>query len=130
MAQIPPVSAGMARVWVYRVDAPYISQGRPYVRLNGAPIGISEDGGAFYRDVPPGQYHVTVDSYGVDINQFPHVVLASGETMYFQVIGSRYWESGGSGRDDWTRPTFYVWVMPPQIAGPAIDHAQFYPSAG
>ena len=129
-AQMPPVPPGMARVWFYREDAPYISQARPYVRLNGAVIGISEDGGAFYRDVPPGQYYVTVDSYGVDINQFPHVVLTPGETMYFQIIGSRYWASGGSGRDDWTRPTFYLWVEPAEVAGPAIDRSHFYPNAG
>jgi hypothetical protein len=131
-AQIPPIPPGMARVWFYRLDAPYITQARPYVRLNGTPIGISEDGGAFYRDVSPGQYYVTVDSYGVDINQFPHVILVPGETAYFQVIGSRYWASGGgAGRGaDWERPTFYVWVMPAQIAGPAIEDSHFYPDAG
>ena len=32
--------------------------------------------------------------------------------MYFQIIGSRYWASGGgTGRGGgWERPTFYVWV--------------------
>ena len=67
---IPPIPAGAARVWFYREDAPYISQARPYVRMNGAVVGISEDGGAFYRDVPPGQYYVTADSYGVIRNEF------------------------------------------------------------
>lgn len=129
-AQIPPIPPGMARVWFYRLDAPYITQARPYVRLNGTPIGISEDGGSFYRDVPPGQYYVTVDSYGVDINQFPHVILVPGQTAYFQVIGSRYWASGGSGRGSWERPTFYVWVEPAQVAGPAIEDSHFYPNAG
>jgi hypothetical protein len=131
-AQISPIPPGLARVWFYRLDAPYITQARPYVRLNGVPIGISEDGGSFYRDVAPGQYYVTVDSYGVDINQFPHVILVPGETMYFQVIGSRYWASGGGGGRGagWERPTFYVWVMPAQVAGPAIDHSHFYPAAG
>jgi hypothetical protein len=126
-AQIPPLPPGMARVWFYRIDAPYITQARPYVRLNGVPIGISEDGGAFYRDVPPGQYYVTVDSYGVDINQFPHVILVPEQTVYLQIIGSQYWASGGA--TIWTRPTFYVRVEPAQVAGPAIDHSQFYPNA-
>jgi hypothetical protein len=129
-AQIPPVPPGMARVWFYRTDAPYITRARPYVRMNGAVIGISEDGGAFYRDVAPGQYDVTADSYGVDVNQFPHVVLVPGETMYFQIFGSYSWASGGSGRDDWTRPTFYVRAEPAEVAGPAIDRSHFYPNAG
>lgn len=128
-AQIPPIPPGTARVWFYREDLPYEAPQRPYVRLNGAPIGISEDGGAFYRDVPPGQYYVTVDSYGVDINQFPHVILVPGQTAYFQVIGSRYWAYGGLGTS-WARPTFYVWLMSPEVAGPAIEHSQFYPDAG
>jgi hypothetical protein len=128
---IPPLPPGLARVWFYREDAPYISQARPYVRMNGAIVGISEDGGAFYRDVAPGEYYLTADSYGADINQFPHVALVPGETMYFQVIGSRYWASGGGGREGgWERPTFYVRVEPAQVAGSAIDRSRFYPAAG
>jgi hypothetical protein len=130
---IPPIPAGTARVWFYREDAPYISQARPYVRMNGAIVAISEDGGAFYRDVAPGEYYVTVDSYGVDINQFPHVILVPGQTVYLQVIGSRYWASGGAGAN-WLRPTFYVWVMPNDVGGPAVARSPFYanaePSAG
>lgn len=124
---IPPIRADMARVWFYREDAPYITQARPYVRMNGAIVGISEDGGAFYRDVPPGEYYVTVDSYGTDINQFPHVILVPGETEYLQVIGSRYWASG-SASTTWTRPTFYVWLMPNDIGGPAVARSPFYAS--
>jgi hypothetical protein len=127
---IPPIPAGAARVWFYREDAPYISQARPYVRMNGAVVGISEDGGAFYRDVPPGQYYVTADSYGVDVNQFPTVALVPGETMYFEVIGSRYWASGGGGRGaGWERPTFYVRVMPNNVGGPAVARSPFYSNA-
>jgi hypothetical protein len=129
VAQPPPIPTGMARVWFYREDMPNETQERPYVRMNGAVIAISEDGGAFYRDVPPGQYYVTVDSYGEDINQFPHIAVVAGQTVYLQIIGSKWWASGGGASQNWARPTFYVWVMPPQIAGPAIDHSQFYPNA-
>ena len=122
---IPPVPADMARVWFYREDMPNETPQRPYVRMNGAIVGISEDGGAFYRDVPPGQYYVTVDSYGVDINQFPHIALAAGQTMYLQIIGSKYWASGGA--TEWARPTFYVWVMPNDVGGPAVAGSPFYP---
>jgi hypothetical protein len=129
-ASIPPIQAGMARVWFYREDAPYVTQARPYVRMNDAIVGISEDGGAFYRDVPPGEYYVTVDSYGVDINQFPHIVVVPGQTVYLQVIGSRYWASGGGSRGSgWERPTFYVWLMPNDIGGSAVARSPFYPAA-
>src|SRR5580693_4074046 len=60
------VSGAAARIWVYRDDGPFDSLARPYVRLNGAIIGISEMQGVLYRDVPPGVYTVTVDSDGMD----------------------------------------------------------------
>jgi hypothetical protein len=124
---IPPIPAGMARVWFYREDLPQIAWQRPYVRMNGAVVGISEDGGAFYRDVAPGQYYVTVDSYGEDINQFPYIAPVAGQTVYLQVIGSKYWASGGA--TEWSRPTFYVWVMPNDIGGPAVARSPFYPGS-
>jgi hypothetical protein len=123
---IPPIPAGMARVWFYREDMPTETPQRPYVRMNGAVIGISEDGGAFYRDVPPGEYYVTVDSYGVDINQFPRVVLVAGQTVFLQVFGSKSWASVDAA--EWERPTFYVWVMPNDVGAPAVARSPFYPS--
>jgi hypothetical protein len=126
---IPPVAAGMARAWFYRDDQPYISTSRSYVRMNGAIVGISEDGGAFYRDVSPGQYYVTVDSYGVDINQFPQATLVPGETAYFKIFVSNVWASGGA-TTNWARPTFYVWQMPTAMAIPELARTPFYPGDG
>jgi hypothetical protein len=123
---IPPVPPGAARVWFYREDLPYVAQERPYVRMNDAVVGISENGGAFYRDVAPGEYYVTVDSYGVDINQFPRIALVPGQTIYLQVLGSRYWASGGAS-SHWLRPTFYVWVMPNNLGAQAVARSPFYP---
>ena len=60
---------GMARIWFYREMAPYSSLATPYVRLNGVIAGVSQPGGSSYRDVPPGHYHLSVDSYGVDFDQ-------------------------------------------------------------
>jgi hypothetical protein len=126
---IPAVPAGMARAWFYRDDVPYSSLDRPYVRMNGAIVGISESGGAFYRDVAPGQYYVTVDSWGVDVNQFPHAVLVPGETAYFKIFSSGVWASGGATAN-WARPTFYVWQMPVAMATPEVARSSFYPSGG
>jgi hypothetical protein len=125
-AAIPPIPPGMARAWFYREDLPYNGTWRPYVRMNGAIVGISELGGAFYRDVPPGQYYVTVDTYGVDVNQFPHATLVPGETAYFKVFSSLVWASGGASMN-WQRPTFYVWQMPTAIGAAEVARSQFYP---
>jgi hypothetical protein len=127
---IPPIPAGMARVWLYRADLPYVAQERPYVRMNGAVVGISEDGGAFYRDVAPGEYYVIADSYGTDVNQFPHIALVPGQTAYLQVFGWDYWASGGGGTEqggggDWRRPTFYVRLMPNNIGAQAVAGLPF-----
>jgi hypothetical protein len=126
---IPNIPPGMARAWFYREDLPYNGVARPYIRMNGAVVGVAELGGAFYRDVAPGEYYVTADSYGIDVNQFPHVALTAGETVYFQVISSRYWASG-SASSNWTRPTFYIWLMPPAVAWPAIAASPFYSGGG
>src|SRR5215472_17391082 len=75
---LPPILAGNARVWFYRVYDPTESKGRPFIYMNGAIVGISEQGGAFYRDVPAGRYHITVESYGRDLYQFEDVALVPG----------------------------------------------------
>src|SRR5262245_54377520 len=68
-ATIPPIPRGEARIWVYRTYEPYADNGLPAVYANGATIGWAQLGGAFYRDLAPGHYHMTVWSIGVDFNQ-------------------------------------------------------------
>jgi hypothetical protein len=119
-ATAPP--PGMARIWVYRDYAPYDSLARPYVRINGRIAGISEPGGAFYRDVPPGQYDVTVDSDGFDVDQFPRVAVVAGQQVFLKVSDDRFWYSGRN----WARDTFYVREQLPQIAGPEIARMPLY----
>jgi len=66
---IPPIPAGEARVWFYRDNEPYAGKGVPAIAANGGYVGQAELGGAFYRDVPPGHYVVTVQTVGIDVNQ-------------------------------------------------------------
>lgn len=120
----PAVPAGQARIWVYRDYEPYETLARPYIRLNGAIVGISEPGGAMYRDVPPGSYHVTVDTRGYDVNQFADVNLAAGRTVFLKVESLRFWRSGG--RDGHYGDTFYTRLMPPEIAQAEVARAPFY----
>jgi hypothetical protein len=124
---IPPVPAGEARVWFYRDGGPYDGRGTPYLRMNGAIVGLSEPNGALYRDVAPGQYHVTVDSYGEDFNQSRWVYLFPGQQAYFKVVSLRNWIGcGGGARNDCQRDTFYVWDIPPEVAQGDVARSQFY----
>src|SRR5271155_2538614 len=63
IAAMPPQQA---RIWVYRDVQSSALPTVPLVRFNGVIAGAAYQGGAFYRDVPAGHYHVTVDSIGVD----------------------------------------------------------------
>ena len=124
-AVIPPIPSGAARLWFYRDYEPHETLARPYVRLNEQVFGISEPGGAFYRDVAPAHYSITVDSAGRDVNQFAEVDLAAGQEAYAKVLSLRSW------LDDDCMPwggcdTFYVRLMPADSARAAIAASPFY----
>lgn len=123
-----PVSPGMARIWIYRDYEPYQSLARPYVRLNGAIAGISEPGGAIYRDVAPGTYTATVDSDGTDVKQFISVPIAAGQQVYVKVLVSASWDSGGGERGGagWARDTFYTRQIQPEVAAAEIARLPLY----
>ena len=127
VSNAPP--PGLARIWLYREAEPFQSTARPYVRLNGTVAGISEPGGAFYRDVPPGTYSVSVDSDGMDVYQFATVALAQGQTAYVQVQSLRGWDSGGGGNrggGGWERDTFYTRLIAPAAGEAQISRLPFY----
>jgi hypothetical protein len=126
---LAPQSPGTARIWIYRDYEPYQSLARPYVRLNGAIAAISEPGGAFYRDVAPGTYAVTVDSDGTDAKQFVSLAVAAGQQVYVKVLASATWDSGGGGErggNGWARDTFYTWQIQPGVAAAEIARMPLY----
>jgi len=125
---IPPIAPGAARVWFYRDLGPYNGLETPYIRMNDAIVAISQPGGASYRDVAPGQYLVTVDSYGHDFNQYRQVYLYPGQQIYFKIVTLRNWIAGGGTRvqSDFQRTTFYVWQIPPEVAQGEVARSQFY----
>jgi hypothetical protein len=104
---------GMARIWIYRTYEPYVTQATPYIRINGAVVGVSQLGAAFYRDVPPGLYTVIVDSQGSDINQFARVALVAGQSVCIKVDASNWW--AGACRNC-EIDTFYTRIVSPQLA--------------
>lgn len=130
-AALPPIPPGMARIWIYRDLDPNISLARPYVRLNGQIAGISEPGGAFYRDVPPGEYYVTVDSIGQDVDQWASVAVVPGQQVYLKVDDAPYWDCGGGGGGKsgggggWCRDTFYTRLQLPQVGAAAVARLPF-----
>lgn len=124
---VPPIAPGAARVWFYRDLGLYDGLGTPYVRMNGAIVGVSEPGGALYRDVAPGQYHVTVDNYLSDPDQSRYVYLFPGQQAYFKILSLKNWIMNGNRfASDFHRDTFYVWQIPPEIAQGDVARSQFY----
>ena len=122
---IPPIPAGEARVWFYRNNEPYAGKGIPAIAANGGYVGVAELGGAFYRDVPPGHYLVTVQTVGVDTNQSASFDLPPGQEAYVKIVSLPSWETGGN-KNDWQRPTFYAWLIPNQVAQSDVAHLSFY----
>jgi len=128
-AVIPPTPAGGARIWIYRNDGPAESHERPYLRINGQIAGISEPNGAFYRDLPPGRYTVSVDSYGVPYpNQFAQLDLGAGQEAFINVVSTRERVGGGGDSGFGLRAIFYAWLIPPDAARPEISSIPFYGS--
>ena len=115
-AAIPPIPGGEARIWVYRTYEPYADHGMPAVYANGGTIGWAQLGGAFYRDVAPGHYHITVWTLGVDFNQSSDLDLAAGQQAYIRIVSAPEWEVSGGFRRSNYRPTYYAWLIPPQVA--------------
>jgi len=129
---IPSIPAGEARVWFYRSLDIYDSLNTPYIRMNDAIVAISQPGGASYRDVPAGQYHIKVDSFLDDPRQDQNVSLVPGQELYVKIVPLRDWIQGGGGGDpgggggSYGRDTFYVWLIPPETARADVARSAFY----
>jgi hypothetical protein len=113
---IPPIPPQQGRVWFYREVDLYNNPTTPYVRLNGAIAGVPEQGGAFYRDVPPGRYQITVDSEGMSPSPSRDIAVAAGEQVYARI------GLGGS----WNGQGFTIAVEPSEVGHAAIEHSKFY----
>jgi len=122
---VAPISPGEARLWFYRVYLPSETLNMTKVTMNGAYAGYAQLGGAFYRDVPPGIYHIEVESYGRDFDQSTNIALVAGQEAYVKVESLRSWSTDhGAGRTI-GRDTFYARLMLPQIARTEIAQSLF-----
>jgi hypothetical protein len=122
---VPPIPPGEARIWFYRDYEPYAGKGIPQVAVNANYVGQAELGGAFFRDVTPGHYHVTVETYGIDVNQAADFDLPSGQDAYVKIVSNPEWVSYGL-ETEIERPTFYAWLMRGDAARADIAQLAFY----
>jgi hypothetical protein len=122
-----PVAPSMARIWFYRDLNPNDILATPYIRLNGAVAGVSEPGGAFYRDVAPGRYHISVDSYYQDLHNDADVALVPGTEVYAKVLPMDTFVMGGGGSTGggYRRPNYVVWLYPPETGRTAVARSYF-----
>ena len=125
-ALVPPIPAGEARLWFYRLYIPSESRNMTMVSMNGAYAGYSRLGGAFYRDVPPGLYHIEVESYGRDADQSTNVAMVAGQEAYVRVDSLRSWATGYGLRGMAGRDTFYARLILPQTARAEIMQSFFH----
>src|SRR2546423_2421266 len=96
------------------------------IRLNGAVAGVSVAGGAFYRDVAPGRYHISVDSYVQDLHNDADLVLAPSGEGYAKVLPLDSFVQGGDGvGGGYKRNTFVVWLYAPEHGRAAVAHSYF-----
>jgi hypothetical protein len=86
---------------------------RPYIRLNGQHVAVSEPGGVLYRDVAPGTYRISVDSQALYPDQDKTVTLTVGQTIYVRVDALRGY---GAGFESYEPEVFRVVVIDPDLA--------------
>ncbi len=128
-ATATPVPAGLARIYFYRDWEPYESLSRPLIYLNDAPSQISEPGGVTFRDLPPGDYHVSVDSVGVYPHQFKELVLRAGDVRYVKIESLASWQTGRGPGHIGYRDTFIVELIPERQAQGEIADKRYVPGA-
>jgi hypothetical protein len=125
----PEVTApppGQARIWFYRLWNPSESLNVANIDLNGVYVGSVEPGGAFYRDVAPGVYHIVPQNQYLDYNQNTNVAVVAGEQVFIAVLDLSSWANAVSGGQYYVRrDAWYARLIPPQyaqaqIAAPAL----------
>jgi Protein of unknown function (DUF2846) len=111
---VPP---GQARIWVYRNWLPSESLNLANITVNGAYFGSVENGGVFYRDVPPGTYHIAPESWAHDPKrQDANVSLLAGQQAYIKVVDLTSWAVSVSASKNFQRDAFWAWLVPAQAA--------------
>ena len=115
MAPASPVASNQARIWFYRDWQPSESLNLANVDLNGAYFVSIANGSAVYRDVPPGRYFVTPDSFVPDMRQDATLELAPGQQAFVKVVSLTSWGSNNTASKNIARDAFWIWPVPPPV---------------
>jgi hypothetical protein len=111
-----PVPAGQVRIWFYRAWEPSETLNLANIEVNGAYFGSVANGSAFYRDIPPGRYHIAPASFVPNSRQDINVELAPGEQLYVKIVSLSAWGSDDTAAKNIDRDAFWAWPIPPQVA--------------
>ena len=127
--EVAPAGPRLARVYFYRDWEPYESLSRPLIYLIDAPSEVSEPGGVTFRDLPPGEYHISVDSPGVYPHQFKQLVLRAGDVRYVKIESLASWYASFGHHHFGNRDTFVVELIPERQARSEIADKRYIPGA-
>ena len=119
-----PIPAGQGRIWVYRNWLPSESLNLANIQANGVYFVSVENGGAFYRDVPPGTYHIVPESWAHNPNTTPNmdtnVAVVPGQQVYIKIVDLTSWATSVSVSRSFQRDAFWAWLIPPEVAAAEI----------
>ena len=115
---------GTARIWFYRDYSPYVNTNYATVSINGVVAGsVDPYGGAIYRDLPPGRYHLTANSYVADPNEAADVDLAPGQVAYVKIESLPSWQNPTLGSTQ--RDSYFLRPMPAALAQAEMAQRRF-----
>jgi hypothetical protein len=126
--QVVAPPPGQARIWFYRLWDPSESLNVANIDVNGQYVGSVEPGGAFYRDVAPGVYHIVPQNKYLDYNQDTNVAVVPGQQVFISVLDLSSWATAVSG-GQWSihRDAWYARLVPPQYAQAQIANPALVP---
>ena len=122
---LPPIPAGEARIYFYRILEPYEGDVPTIAFLNGMAVGVTQAGAVLYRDVAPGTYEIKVASDTAFPNQFKTMSIAAGETLYVRVETLESWGCRGKAASACIFTTFAVSLVPSETARQEMQDLEF-----
>jgi hypothetical protein len=127
----PPLSPGMARIWILRqinIAHENFATAEPAVFVVNVGSGETQvdlghiaEGTVFYHDVPPGTYRLRAQPYGTPAHLSDTVKLGPGWTAFLQIQAIPNWQAGSSVGG----ASFDVLTMVAQDAEAAIPTLRF-----
>jgi hypothetical protein len=125
-----PIPPGQARIWFYRTWLPSESLNLANIDVNGVYFGSVAPGGVFYRDVPPGIYHIAPQQFDGPPAAEPNtnVAVVPGQQVYIKILDLSSWANAVSGGQFFVkRDSWYAWLIPPQAAQAEIANPWLVP---